>query len=154
MISSAARDIERMRRALFLARLARENGEVPVGAVLVGQQGDILTETANAPITLEDPTAHAEILALRAGARKLGNYRLPGCTLYVTLEPCPMCASALVHARIERLVYAAPDPKTGACGSVMDLPGHWSMNHRVQVDGGILEEESSELLKWFFKERR
>ena len=147
-------DFALMQEALHCAREAYRNGEVPVGAVLVDQQSGILARGANAPIALHDPTAHAEIIALRAAAKALGNYRLPGCTMYVTLEPCAMCVGALVHARIARLVFAAADPKTGACGSVFDLAQSARLNHRITVSRGVLEEQSAELLKKFFSERR
>lgn len=147
-------DIDRMNRALELAASAAANGEVPVGAVLTDGEGRILAEAANAPIRLNDPTAHAEILVLRAAGRMRGNYRLPGTRLYVTLEPCPMCASATVHARVDRLIFAAHDPKSGACGTVVDLLAHESMNHRVAVTGGLLEQPAGDLLKQFFKVRR
>ena len=151
----SARDDEFfMKKALHLARQAAEMGEVPVGAVLVGEEGEILAEAFNQPISLRDPTAHAEILALREGARKLGNYRLLGTTLYVTLEPCPMCAGALVYARVKRLVFGAFDPKTGACGSVYNIVRDERLNHRLEVSGGVLEEEARALLQRFFKERR
>ena len=143
-----------MKKALQLAQQAAERGEVPVGAVLVGEEGEILAEAFNQPISLCDPTAHAEILALREGARKLGNYRLLGTTLYVTLEPCPMCAGALVYARVKRLVFGAFDPKTGACGSVYNIVCDERLNHRLEVSGGVLEEEARALLQRFFKERR
>lgn len=146
-------DAELMRRALSLARRAEEEGEVPVGAVLVGD-GDILAEGWNRPISSQDPTAHAEIEALRAGAALLGNYRLTGTTLYVTLEPCIMCAGAMVHARIARLVYGAADPKTGAAGSVFDLFGSGKVNHRVAVEGGVLAQECGAVLAEFFRARR
>ena len=152
--SAVEADLALMREALRCAREAYASGEVPVGAVLVAADGAILARGANAPISLHDPTAHAEILALRAGAKLLGNYRLPGCTMYVTLEPCAMCVSALVHARISRLVFAAADPKTGACGSVFDLAQSDRLNHRVAVTRGILEGESAALLRQFFGERR
>lgn len=143
-----------MRRALQLAEHARDaEGEVPVGAVLV-QDGQILGLGWNRNITLHDPTAHAEIMALRAAGEKQRNYRLPGATLYVTLEPCSMCAMALVHARIGRVVYAATDPKTGAAGSVFDTLVDARHNHRIQVQGGLLAAESSELLRNFFRARR
>ncbi len=142
-----------MRRALGLARRAQAVGEVPVGAVLV--RGDaLLAEGWNRPIGVCDPTAHAEIVSLRAAALAMGNYRLPDTTLYVTLEPCPMCMGALVHARVRRLVYAAPDPRSGAAGSVLDLAAHPSLNHRVEVRGGVLAEEAGELLRAFFRRRR
>jgi tRNA(adenine34) deaminase len=150
----AAADVDHMRAALACARAAGERGEVPVGAVLVGPAGEVLAAAGNAPIERRDPTAHAEILALRAAGEKVGNYRLPGATLYVTLEPCAMCASALVHARIARLVFAAADPKAGACGSVMDLVRDARANHRIDVIEGVLAAEASALLKEFFRERR
>jgi tRNA(adenine34) deaminase len=143
-----------MRRALELARAAGRNGEVPVGAVLVDSQGDVLAETANAPIGLSDPSAHAEMLALRAAGAKLRNYRLNGCVLYVTLEPCVMCAGAIVHARLAEVVFGAADPKSGACGSVLDVLGHPAMNHRVEVRSGVLGQECGDTLKAFFATRR
>ena len=147
-------DLRHMTRALALARQAQEREEVPVGAVLVGPRGDVLAECGNAPIASHDPTAHAEVRALREAGRAVGNYRLPGTTMYVTLEPCPMCAGALLQARVARLVYGAPDPRTGACGSVIDLPGDSRWNHRIEVVGGVLAEESAALLRGFFAERR
>lgn len=143
-----------MEQALACAREAESAGEVPVGAVLADATGAVLARAANSPIARHDPTAHAEILVLRAAGRALGNYRLPGCVLYVTLEPCAMCVGALVHARIARIVYGAPDPKTGACGSVFDLAANPNMNHRIEVTGGVLAEESAALLKQFFAARR
>lgn len=143
-----------MRRALDNARAAYARGEVPVGAVLVDGDGAVIAEAGNAPIALHDPTAHAEIVALRAAGRRLQNYRLPGCVLYVTLEPCAMCVGALVHARVARIVYAADDPKSGACGSVFDLAASDRMNHRIAVTGGVCGEESADLLRRFFAERR
>ena len=143
-----------MRAALDAARSAGERGEVPVGAVLVGSAGEVLATAGNAPIGRNDPTAHAEVLALRAAGKRLANYRLPGTTLFVTLEPCAMCASALVHARIERLVIGALDPKNGACGSVLDLVRDPRANHQIDVVDGVLAEEASALLKEFFRERR
>jgi tRNA(adenine34) deaminase len=143
-----------MHAALDCARAAAASGEVPVGAVLIDSSGEMLARTANAPIASHDPTAHAEVVALREAGRALRNYRLPGCTLYVTLEPCAMCVGALVHARIARLVFAAPDPKSGACGSVLDLTASAAFNHRVVVTRGVLQEESAQLLKGFFAERR
>lgn len=143
-----------MRRAIELAREAARCGEVPVGAVLIDADGAVLAEARNAPIRSNDPTAHAEILALRDAGARLGNYRLPGTTLYVTLEPCAMCAGALVHARVARLVFAAADPKTGACGSVFDLVRSDRLNHRLEVAAGILERDSAELLRGFFSARR
>ena len=143
-----------MEQALACAREAEANGEVPVGAVIVDSAGVPLARAANAPIAAHDATAHAEILALRAAGRALGNYRLPGCVLYVTLEPCAMCVGALVHARVARIVYGAPDPKTGACGSVFELSSSPKLNHRMEVTGGVLAEESAALLKRFFAARR
>jgi tRNA(adenine34) deaminase len=142
-----------MRLALEAARGAAAAGEVPVGAVLV--QGEaILAVAANRPIAGNDPTAHAEIEALRAGGQALGSYRLNGTTLYVTLEPCVMCASAIVHARVARLVFGAWDPKAGAAGSIADIFAMPSMNHRVDVFGGVLMEDSARLLNGFFAARR
>jgi len=143
-----------MERALARARQARDTGEVPVGAVLVDAGGQILAEAGNAPIANHDPSAHAEMLVLRDAAQKVRNYRLPGTTLYVTLEPCPMCAGALVHARVERIVYAAADPRAGACGTVFDLARSDALNHRIEITSGVLEDEGSALLKSFFAERR
>ena len=142
-----------MRRALALASRAGAAGEIPVGAVLVCE-GELLAEAHNAPIARHDPTAHAEILVLREAGGKLGNYRLPGTTLYVTLEPCMMCIGALVHARVGRVVFAATDPKTGAAGGAADLVGLSIHNHRLHVEGGLLAEESAVLLKEFFRNRR
>jgi tRNA(adenine34) deaminase len=142
-----------MRLALERANEARASGEVPVGAVLVSGER-VIASGANRPIGSNDPTAHAEIEALRSAARALGSYRLSGTTLYVTLEPCPMCAMAIVHARVRRLVFGAWDPRAGAAGSVTDiftLPG---LNHRVDVFGGVLMEECASLLRDFFGERR
>lgn len=143
-----------MKQAMLQARAAEAIDEVPVGAVLVAADGTILAESHNQTISLSDPCAHAEILALRAAGQKLGNYRLLDTTLYVTLEPCAMCAMALVHARVKRLVYAAADPKTGACGSVFDLLADSRHNHQVQVQGGLLSEEASALLSSYFKAKR
>ncbi len=142
-----------MTDALALAETAARNGEVPVGAVLVFG-GESIAVAANAPIRLKDPTAHAEVLALRAAGERLGNYRLPDSTLYVTLEPCPMCAAAMVHARVKRLVYGAADPKTGAAGSVIDLVRDSRLNHQLTVDGGVLASEAAALLQAFFRARR
>ena len=143
-----------MEQALACAREAEAAGEVPVGAVIVDATGAVVARAANAPIARHDATAHAEILALRAAGRALGNYRLTGAVLYVTLEPCAMCVGALVHARIARIVYGAPDPKTGACGSMFDLAASAKMNHRIEVVGGVLAEECGALLKRFFAARR
>lgn len=143
-----------MHRALTLAQRARSEGEVPVGAVLV-IAGEVVGEGWNRPIASHDPTAHAEIMALRDAAARVSNYRLCDSTLYVTLEPCPMCAGAIVHARVARVVYGALDPKGGAAGSVFDLlPTDERFNHRVSVEGGLLDEQSSQLLKDFFRHRR
>ena len=142
-----------MRRALELAACAEAEGEVPVGAVLV-HEGRIVAEAWNRPISLDDPTAHAEIQALRAAGQALGNYRLPGTTLYVTLEPCAMCAGAMVHARLARLVYGADDPKTGAAGSVFDLVRAPELNHRVEVTAGVLAGPCTAQLQAFFRARR
>lgn len=142
-----------MARALELARDAAAAGEVPVGAVVV-RDGEVVGSGRNAPISEADPTAHAEIVALRAAARELGNYRLEGCTVYVTLEPCPMCVGAMLHARVKRVVYGAADPKTGAAGSVVDLFARRELNHQTSVEGGVLRQECGELLAGFFKERR
>src|SRR6187551_2867745 len=146
-------DIEFMRTALDLAAEAQEAGEVPVGAVVV--RGDaIIGRGYNRPISAADPTAHAEVMALRDAAKHLGNYRLAGCTLYVTLEPCAMCIGAIFHARIARLVFGATEPKTGVCGSVIDLSAELRLNHHTQVIGGVLAEEAESKLKHFFALRR
>jgi tRNA(adenine34) deaminase len=146
-------DIRFMRVALELAGQAEEAGEVPVGAVVV-KNGAIIGRGYNCPISVADPTAHAEVMALRDASRHLGNYRLVDCTLYVTLEPCIMCVGAIFHARIARLVYGAGDPKTGACGSVIDLTAELRLNHHMQMTRGILAEEGSGKLKQFFEKRR
>jgi len=142
-----------MRRALEWAERAARAGEVPVGAVVV-RDGEVLGEGANQPIGSHDPTAHAEIVALRAAARHVGNYRLTGATLYVTIEPCTMCAGALIHARIETLVFGAREPRAGAVVSTATVVANAALNHRVAVVEGVLAEESSALLKTFFRERR
>jgi len=142
-----------MQRALELARAAEAAGEVPVGAVIV-RQGEIIAEGSNRPIGTCDPTAHAEMIALRAGGELLRNYRLLDTTLYVTLEPCAMCASAMVHARVQRLVYGAADPRVGAAGSVFNIVQHASLNHRLEVSAGVLAEECGTLLREFFAARR
>ena len=152
--TAATDDLRHMRHALELAEAAARAGEVPVGAVLVASDGTVLGAAGNAPIGQNDPSAHAEMLALREAARRVSNYRLPGTTLSVTLEPCPMCAGAIVHARVARLVFAAADPKTGACGSVFDLVRSERLNHRVTVESGLLERESARLLRAFFEARR
>jgi tRNA(adenine34) deaminase len=147
-------DIYYMGIALDQARAGLAAGEVPVGAVLVGEGGEILARTYNQPIGLSDPTAHAEILALREGAHLRGNYRLLGSSLYVTMEPCIMCLGALLHARVRRLVFGAPDPKSGACVSLYRLPEDTRFNHRLEVTGGVREAECRELVQEFFKVRR
>lgn len=147
-------DIGHMRRALALARRAGRLGEVPVGAVLVDPAGRLLAAEHNRSIIACDPTAHAEVLCLRAAAATLGNYRLTGTTLYVSLEPCPMCAGALVWARVGRVVYGASDAKAGALGSVLDLAAQPELNHRPLVRGGLLAQEGAELLRGFFASRR
>jgi tRNA(adenine34) deaminase len=146
-------DESRMREAISLALEAKGQGEVPVGAIVV-LDGLVLGRGFNQPIGLHDPTAHAEVQALRAAARAVGNYRLPGCELYVTLEPCAMCAGAIQHARIARLVYGAPDPKTGACGSVLNLFADRRLAPHTTVQGGVLATECGELLRGFFADRR
>jgi tRNA(adenine34) deaminase len=146
-------DAAMMREALQLATRAATQGEVPVGAVVV-KDGEIVGRGYNSPIVSSDPTAHAEIRALRDAASALGNYRLGGCTLYVTIEPCAMCAGAIMHARIARLVYGAADPKTGACGSVVDLFAESRLNHHTEVAGGVLAAEAGSQLSDFFAARR
>jgi len=146
-------DLRFMALALAEARKAWAEGEVPVGAVVV-KDGEVIATGYNQPIGRHDPTAHAEIMALRAAADKLGNYRLPGCSLYVTLEPCAMCSGAMMHARLARVVYAAGDPKTGVCGSVLDLFALEQLNHHTAVDGGVLADQAASMLKGFFAERR
>lgn len=150
-----AADLHWMRQALALAaRAEREDDEIPVGALLVSAEGAVLGEGWNRNIGDHDPSAHAEIVAMRAAGRALGNHRLVGCTLYVTLEPCAMCAMAMVHARIARLVYAAADPKTGAAGSVFDLLADPRHNHRVAVAGGVLAVEAGTRLSNYFRRKR
>ena len=152
-IDVQAIDAQHMAQAIAQARNAEALGEVPVGAVVV-KDGQIIATGYNHPIGAHDPTLHAEIVALRNAARALGNYRLPGCELYVTLEPCVMCAGAMMHARIARVVYGATDPKTGACGSVLDLFAQEKLNHHTAVAGGVMAEECGILLKEFFAARR
>ena len=142
-----------MELALAQAQHAWRLGEVPVGAVVV-KDGVVIATGYNQPIGSHDPTAHAEIVALRAAAAKLGNYRLPGCELYVTLEPCAMCSGAMMHARLARVIFGAQDPKTGACGSVLNLFGQEQLNHHTEVVGGVMAEAASAMLKGFFAERR
>jgi tRNA(adenine34) deaminase len=152
-VSDAAADEAWMAEALALARTAQSRGEVPVGAIVV-RNGTIVGRGGNAPIAANDPTAHAEIAALREAASALGNYRLPDCDLYVTLEPCAMCAGAILHARLRRLVFGARDPKTGACGSVIDLFAEPRLNHHTRVASGVLAAECGALLSAFFAARR
>jgi len=142
-----------MKIAISEANLAKNKGEIPVGAVLI-QKDKLIAKAHNQPILNHDPTAHAEIEVLRKAGRKLKNYRLSGSTLYVTLEPCAMCLGAIMHARIERIVFGTSDPKTGVCGSKADLTSEAFFTHKVKVDGGVLEEESKVILQTFFKSRR
>lgn len=150
---SDAIELQHMRLALSQAQNAWDLGEVPVGAVVV-KDGEVIATGFNQPIGKHDPTAHAEIMALRAAAGKLGNYRLPGCELYVTLEPCIMCAGAMMHARLARVVYGAADPKTGAGGSVVNLFEQEQLNHHTELVGGVMADACGQLLKAFFAERR
>jgi tRNA(adenine34) deaminase len=160
--STSDHDLHFMRLALAEARAAEAAGEVPVGAVVVSPAGELIATGSNRVLRDSDPTAHAEIVALRTAGRALGNYRLltnqqdkaSGCTLYVTLEPCAMCAGAILHARIARLVYAAADPKAGACGSVLSVMNHPALNHRVEVVPGVFADECGTLLTDFFRARR
>lgn len=147
-------DAHFMRLALDLAEEAGRAGEVPVGALIVAPDGQIVGRGFNQPIGRHDPTAHAEVMALRDAAAKLANYRMPGCTLYVTLEPCVMCAGAILHARIARVVFGARDPKTGVAGSVIDLFGETRLNHHAEVAGGVLADTCGGLLSGFFAARR
>lgn len=146
-------DSEYMQTALELAAIAEQAGEVPVGAIVV-KDGVIIGRGFNAPIGQHDPSAHAEIQALRDAAKTLGNYRLTGCTLYVTIEPCAMCAGAIQHARIARLVYGASDPKTGACGSIVNLMNEAKLNHHTEVTSGVMAEQCGAMLSQFFASRR
>jgi len=146
-------DTEAMQAALAEARAAGEAGEVPIGAVVV-REGVIVSRGQNRTLRDVDPTAHAEMVALRAAALALGNYRMAGCTLFVTLEPCAMCAGAMIHARLDRVVIATADPKTGACGSVLDVLNHPRLNHQMQVEFGVCGEEAGDLLRTFFRARR
>jgi tRNA(adenine34) deaminase len=146
-------DTEFMQAALAEARAAADAGEVPIGAVAV-VNGDIIARGQNRVLRDLDPTAHAEIVAMREAARSLGNYRLTDCELFVTLEPCAMCAGAMIHARLDKLVYGAADPKAGAAGSVLNVINHPQLNHEMEVEQGVLGEEAGELLKSFFRERR
>ena len=152
-VRDSAQDARYMQLALGQAQHAWDLGEVPVGAVVV-KDGVVIAVGYNQPIGRHDPTAHAEVMALRAAADKLGNYRLPGCELYVTLEPCVMCSGAMLHARLARVVYGAGDPKTGACGSVLNLFEQSALNHQTAIVGGVLADECGAFLKRFFVERR
>ncbi|WP_213806947.1 tRNA adenosine(34) deaminase TadA [Granulicella sp. dw_53] len=154
MKPDAMLDIDYLRVAIAEAQAAEAAGEVPVGAIVVSPTGEILAHGNNRVLRDSDPTAHAEIVALRQAGLILQNYRLTGCTLYATLEPCAMCAGAILHARIARLVYAAPDPKAGACGSVLSVMNHPQLNHKVEVTSGLLAEECGALLSNFFIQRR
>lgn len=147
-------DLDFMQLAITEAHAAEAAGEVPVGAVVVSPTGEVIGRGNNQVLRTSDPTAHAEIVAMREAGRTLGNYRLTGCTLYCTLEPCAMCAGAMLHARIGRLVFAAHDPKAGACGSVLEVMNHPALNHRVEVVEGVLDEECSTMLTAFFRARR
>jgi len=146
-------DLQWMQRAVELAKKAEAQDEVPVGAVIV-LDNQIIGEGWNQPISSDDPTAHAEIMALRDAGEKIGNYRLPNASIYVTLEPCIMCAGAIIHSRLSRLVYAVDDPKTGACGSVFNLLQTDELNHKVEIEKGVMEEECQSLIRSFFKEKR
>lgn len=146
-------DREAMQAALAEARLAAEAGEVPIGAIVVHDDA-IIGRGQNRVLRDVDPTAHAEIVAMREAALALGNYRLLGCRLYVTLEPCAMCAGAMIHARLDRLVFASADPKAGACGSVLSVLNHAQLNHQMQIEQGIGADQSADLLRSFFRERR
>jgi tRNA(adenine34) deaminase len=152
-IQAMISDLEVMQEALAEARKANAAGEVPIGAVIVCR-GEMIARGQNSVIRTSDPTAHAEIVALRQAARTFGNYRLNGCTLFVTLEPCVMCAGAMVHARLDRLVYAAADPKAGACGSVLSVINHPQLNHQMKLEQGVLADQCAELLRSFFRDRR
>jgi tRNA(adenine34) deaminase len=147
-------DQELMLDAMTQARAAEADGEVPVGAVILSPAGEVIARGSNRVLRDSDPTAHAEIVALRSAGTALGNYRLSGCTLYSTLEPCSMCAGAILHARIARLVYAAADPKAGACGSVIAVMNHPALNHRVELVSGVLAEECGKMLTDFFRAKR
>lgn len=154
IVAEALDDEQAMRLALAQAQQAADAGEVPVGAVVLDDQGGLIATGHNRVITDHDPTAHAEIVALRLAAQRIGNYRLPGARLYVTLEPCAMCMGAMLHARLAEVVFGATDPKTGACGSVLELHEHPRLNHQTVVRTGVLGDECSNLLREFFKSRR
>lgn len=153
-MNTAEQDEAGMRLAIGLARNAWRAGEVPVGAVVFDAAGKVVGQGHNRVITDSDPTAHAEIVALRDAARAAANYRLPGATLYVTLEPCAMCVGAMLHARLARIVYGATDPKTGCCGSVLDIGGSRQLNHQTEFFGGVLGDQCGDMLRQFFRERR
>lgn len=154
-MGQATTDVDWMRRALLLGvRAEQEDDEVPVGALLLDADGNLLAEGWNRNIRNNDPSAHAEIVAVREAGARVGNYRLPGTTLYVTLEPCAMCAMALVHARVRRVVFGASDPKTGAAGSVFDLLGSERHNHRIEISGGVLADECGRQLSNYFRRKR
>ena len=152
-LASMDHNVKWMQRAFELAQKAKEYDEVPVGAVIV-HEDKIIGEGWNQPISSHDPTAHAEIIALRIAGSNVGNYRLPGATMYVTLEPCAMCAGAIVHARLSKLIFAVADPKTGACGSIFNLLQTEELNHKVEIDKSIMEDECRALIQTFFKEKR
>ena len=152
-LAPSVKDASFMRHALAEAQRAAREQEIPVGAVVV-RDGRLLTRAHNRPVHLHDPTAHAEILALRRAARKLGNYRLSACDLYVTIEPCAMCAGAIVQARLRRVVWGAPDPKAGACGSALRVLNHRRLNHRVEVTRGVMAADCAAILQGFFRDRR
>ena len=152
-MNSASIDLRYMERAFALAEAAGRQGEVPVGALIV-RDGEVLGEGWNRPISEADPTAHAEVVALRAAASRLGNYRLTGATLYVTLEPCAMCSGAIIHARLARAVFGAFDPRTGAAGSVLEVLNTTRLNHRVEITGGVLQAATAAQLQQFFRARR
>ncbi len=152
--SQNQRDIFYMQLALKEAKQAAEQGEVPVGAVIISKEGELLASAANSPIASCDPSCHAEISAIRLACRQQKNYRLPGTTLYVTLEPCIMCIGAMIHARIKRVVYGAADPKTGAATSLYQLGGDSRLNHRMEICGGVMDNECGEILRDFFRKKR
>ena len=143
-----------MREALLEAQRAADVGEVPVGAIVVSSEGEILSRAHNSPVGMSDPTAHAEIIALREAARRIENYRLTGCGLVVTIEPCPMCAGAALAARVAKIIYGAPDPKAGAVTTLYNIASDPRLNHRAEVVGGVLADECAELLRDFFRKRR
>ena len=149
-----AQENELMEEAICQARKAAKQGEVPVGAVLVDPQGEVVGRGRNQVITLSDPTAHAEIMALREAALAAGNYRLIGCTLFSTLEPCPMCLMAAIHARLKTVVFGAPEPRWGAAGSLLDMPSLDNLNHCLSIRGGLLADQARELMRSFFQSKR